>query len=241
LVGFGGRSTAQVLPIPLLTTTTAPSPRTTVAPTTTTTETPPTTEQPVDTSIPLDTIPLTVDTTPLAPPAAAVTTTAPARRAAAPTKTVALPSGIRAASVTGAFGLGVGGVLIVALVLITATTFMRLQLHPGGTYMNARRRARLLAGLACLAVAAIVGLVGYLKLSLEPDVNRQIPYMASAGMALVLLSAVGGALIVGEQMRTDEQRIEELETAVEQLAALVAPTVEAPPRTRAAAKKRGGR
>jgi hypothetical protein len=98
--------------------------------------------------------------------------------------------------------------------------------------MNARRRARLLAGLACLALAAIVGLVGYLKLSLEPDVNRQIPYMASAGMALVILSAVGGALLVGEQMRTDEQRIEELETAVQQLAALVAPTVEAAPRTR---------
>jgi hypothetical protein len=99
--------------------------------------------------------------------------------------------------------------------------------------MTARRRARLLAGLACLALAAIVGLVGYLKLSLETDVNRQIPYMASAGMALVLLATIGGALLVGEQMRTDEQRIEELEAAVQQLASIVAPTVEAPPRTRA--------
>jgi hypothetical protein len=90
----------------------------------------------------------------------------------------------------------------------------------------------LIAGFACLALAAIVGLFGYLKLSLEPDVNRQIPYMASAGMALVLLSAVGGAFLVGEQMRTDEQRIDELEAAVQQLASIVAPTVEAPARTR---------
>ena len=92
------------------------------------------------------------------------------------------------------------------------------------------RRGRLIAGFACLALAAIVGLVGYLKLSLEPDVNRQIPYLASAGMALVLLSALGGALVVGEQMRTDEQRIVELEAAVHSLAAIVSPSVEAPAR-----------
>lgn len=98
--------------------------------------------------------------------------------------------------------------------------------------MTSQRRARLLIGVGCLALAAIVGLIGYLKLSLEPDVNRQIPYLASAGMALVLLSAVGGAFIVGEQMRTDAARIDELETAVQHLAAIVAPTVEDPPRTR---------
>ena len=97
------------------------------------------------------------------------------------------------------------------------------------------RRARLIAGFSCLALAAIVGLVGYLKLSLEPDVNRQIPYLASAGMALVLLSALGGALVVGEQMRTDEQRIVELEAAVQSLASIVSPSIEAPPRHNAPA------
>ena len=105
--------------------------------------------------------------------------------------------------------------------------------------MTARRRARLIAGVACLALAALVGLVGYLKLSLETDVNRQIPYLASAGMAVVLLAAAGGALIVGEQMRTDQERIEELEAAVHQLAGIVAPTVEAPARTRKATTRKG--
>src|SRR5439155_18783494 len=120
----------------------------------------------------------------------------------------------RAASVSGAYGLGVGAVLAVALLLVMFTTVARSQSLPGGSPMNPQRRARLLIGLGCLALAAIIGLVGYLKLSLEPDVNRQIPYLASAGMALVLLAAVGGAFILGEQMRTEENRIEDLEAAV---------------------------
>ena len=96
--------------------------------------------------------------------------------------------------------------------------------------MTDRQRWRLLAGLACLVVAAVIGIVGYLKLSLEPAVNRQIPYMASAGMALVLLSAIGGSLLVAEQLRTDDRRIEELEEAVRSLAAAMAPGIESPAR-----------
>jgi hypothetical protein len=100
--------------------------------------------------------------------------------------------------------------------------------------MNIVRRNRLVAGLACFAGAGLVAIIGYLKISLEPDLNRQIPYLASAGMALVILVVLGGALIVGEQLRTDAQRIEELETAVARLAAEVAPAVERPARRRKA-------
>lgn len=96
--------------------------------------------------------------------------------------------------------------------------------------MSDSRRNRLYTGVGLLALAAIVGLVGYLKLSIEPDVNRQIPYLASAGMALVLLSAAGGALIVGEQLRADDRRIEELEAAVLALSGVLSPTIEAPAR-----------
>lgn len=98
--------------------------------------------------------------------------------------------------------------------------------------MSNLRSNRLALGAACLVLAAVVGLIGYLKLSLEPAVNRQIPYLASAGMALVVLAVLGGALIVGEQMRTDQARIEELEKAVERLAGSVSPGVERPARTR---------
>ncbi len=98
--------------------------------------------------------------------------------------------------------------------------------------MNVFRRNRLMAGLGCFALATVVAIVGYLKISIEPDLNRQIPYLASAGMALVILVVLGGALIVGEQLRTDAQRIEELEQAVSTLASQVAPNVERPARRR---------
>jgi hypothetical protein len=231
------RSTAQVPPVtlptlPPLTTTTAPSaPPSTAPPFTESTDVteavPDTTELPADTTV-LTEVPPVLDTSGSSVPPPQVTTRP---------KTVALPSGLRPASVSGAYGIGFAGVLAVAFILVLLTTFTRAQLIPGGSPMTARRRARLIAGAACIAIAAIAGLVGYLKLSLETDVNRQIPYMASAGMVLVLLSAIGGALIVGEQMRTDEQRIDELEAAVQHLAAMVAPTVEAPARTKAASRK----
>ena len=37
---------------------------------------------------------------------------------------------------------------------------------------------RLVLGVASLVAAAIVGIVGYLKLSLEPSLNHQLPYLA---------------------------------------------------------------
>jgi hypothetical protein len=134
-------------------------------------------------------------------------------------------SAVSPAAVTGSFGLGVAAVVGFALVLITLATRVR----QGGP-MSDPRRNRLYAGIGLLALAAIVGLVGYLKLSLEHDVNRQIPYLASAGMALVVLSAAGGALIVGEQLRADDRRIEELETAVLALSGALSSSIEAPAR-----------
>ena len=152
-------------------------------------------------------------------------TTAPRRVARPVTRPAAALS---AAAVTGSYGIGLAAVLGFALIVSAFATHAR----PGGTPMSDSRRNRLALGVACLAVAAVIGLIGYLKLSLEPNVNRQIPYLASAGMALVLLSAAGGALIVGEQLRADDRRIEELENAVRTLADALAPTIEAPPRHR---------
>jgi hypothetical protein len=239
LVAGAGRVGAQVPPItvPGQTTTTEAPPSTTAAP--------PTTEAPSPTTIargdtpPTSALTQTTDTVatgaPVAPAVvsgATVTTlaTTPGRRPP-PRAVVDLASGVQPAAVTGAYGLALAALFAVAVLLIALTSHVRtLQSGPGGPLMNITRRPRLIAGFSCLALAAIVGLLGYLKLSLEPDVNRQIPYLASAGMALVLLSALGGALVVGEQMRTDEQRIGELEAAVQSLASIVAPSVEAPPR-----------
>jgi hypothetical protein len=96
--------------------------------------------------------------------------------------------------------------------------------------MNARERPRLIAGGSLLVLAALFALVGYLKLSVERDLNRQIPYLASAGMAVVLLSAVGAALVLADQLRADESRVQELERAVTLLSSALAGSIEAPPR-----------
>ena len=131
------------------------------------------------------------------------------------------------AALTGAFAIGLGTVIAVALLLLGLAS----RVNPGGAPVTqSQRRWRLILGVACITAAAIVGVIGYLKLSLEPAVNRQIPYLASAGMALVVLSAVGGSLLVAEQLRGDDQRLDELEAAVRHLADALAPTVEAPAR-----------
>lgn len=95
-----------------------------------------------------------------------------------------------------------------------------------------RRRWRLFAALGSLTLAAVIGVVGWLKLSLEPQVNHQLPYLASAGMALVLLATVGGSLLVAEQLRSDDQRIADLEDAVRRLATTLEPMIESAPRGR---------
>ena len=92
-------------------------------------------------------------------------------------------------------------------------------------------RWRLVLGVLALAAAAIVGLVGYLKLSLESQLNPQLPYLASAGMAVIVLSAIGVALIVVDQLRSEEASMQELSTAIERLADSLAAEVERPART----------
>ncbi len=103
--------------------------------------------------------------------------------------------------------------------------------------MSLLRRNRLVAGLACFTAAGIVAIVGYLKISIEPEINRQIPYLASAGMLLVILVVLGGALLVGEQLRTDAERIDELEAAVSRLSSEVEPLIERPARRKRASTR----
>ena len=89
-------------------------------------------------------------------------------------------------------------------------------------------RWRLFVGVACLAAAAVVGIVGYMKLSLEPSLNHQLPYLASAGMALVLLSAIGVSLVVTDQLRTDDLHTQELTAAIQRLADALVQAIDEP-------------
>jgi hypothetical protein len=98
----------------------------------------------------------------------------------------------------------------------------------GGTVNT--QRTRLWTGLGVLAAAAVVGGVGWYRVSGEPLLNRQIPFLASAGIVVVLLSVLGGSLIIAEQLRGDQHRISELEDAVRALTDALSPMVELPPR-----------
>jgi hypothetical protein len=89
---------------------------------------------------------------------------------------------------------------------------------------------RMWLGLACILAAAIVGIVGYLKLSVEPQLNHQLPYLASAGMAVLVLVDTGGSFVVAAHVRADDERIAELEAAVVALAAALGPAIERPAR-----------
>src|SRR5205807_2358644 len=83
---------------------------------------------------------------------------------------------------------------------------------------------------ATTALAAVVGGIGWYRISGEPLLNRQIPFLASAGIAVVVLAVLGAALIVAEQLRTDQNRIGELEQAMRSLTDALAPIVENPAR-----------
>ena len=94
------------------------------------------------------------------------------------------------------------------------------------------QRSRLMLGLGFLAAAAVVGILGWYKLAGEPLLNRQIPYLASAGLAVVILAAIGGALLVADQLRGDDHRMDDLEAAVRTLADSLGPIIESPARLR---------
>jgi len=122
-----------------------------------------------------------------------------------------------------------GYVLGAIALLVTILLIISFAARSGRSSMRIRNW-RFWLGVACIAAAAVVGIVGYLQLSEEPLVNHQIPYLASAGMALIVLSVLGGSLIVAEQVRAEERTLAELEAAVEALATAIAPTVESPAR-----------
>jgi hypothetical protein len=92
------------------------------------------------------------------------------------------------------------------------------------------RRWRFVLGVACLLAAAIAGIVGYLKLSDEPSLNHQLPYLASTLFALIVLTGAGAALLVMDQLRNDDTRVAELSAAVERLAGALGPGIERPAR-----------
>lgn len=146
-----------------------------------------------------------------------------------------VPGGISGALATG-FVLAVATALIAGAIftIVTMKTtrgewFIRRGFD-GSIDMQRTSKWRMNMGMLFLALAGVVGIIGYLKISLEVAVAAQIVYLASAGFAVIVLAVTGGALIVSEQLRADESRIHELEAALATLGDRLAPSVSEPPR-----------
>jgi hypothetical protein len=138
---------------------------------------------------------------------------------------------------------GFAAVVLGVLATPVVITFLASRLQPagaavaatpaapsGGMLMHPTSRWRLWFGAGSLALAAVIGVVGWYKISGERLLNFQVPLLASAGLAVVLLSVLGGSMLVADQMRGDDRRLDELEEAVRTLAAALAPSIESPPR-----------
>lgn len=129
-------------------------------------------------------------------------------------------------------GISLGGaiasgfVLAIAATVIAGVTFALLTgktsrgewlVHRGSDGridMQRTSKWRMTLGVILLGLAGLVGVIGYVKISLETLVAAQIVYLASAGFGVVILAVAGGALIVSDQLRADESRIGELENAL---------------------------
>jgi hypothetical protein len=102
----------------------------------------------------------------------------------------------------------------------------------GGPRMSETRRWRLYTGIGLLLASAVVGLVGWYKVSGEPALNFEMSVVFSAGVAAMILAVAGGALLVAEQMRTDDTRLDDMEDAIRSLVIAMAPSIERPARLR---------
>jgi hypothetical protein len=178
---------------------------------------------PVETAAVAPVLPVVEQPTLVAQPPAVLLAATPTPSATATVTPVA--SGVPLTTVVpSAYGIVVFGVIGIALLV----SFLSGLKPSGGTMKSTR--TRLWAGLATIAAAAVVGGVGWYRISGEPLLNRQIPFLASAGIAVVVLAVLGGALVVAEQLRADQNRIGQLEDAVRALTEALAPVVENPAR-----------
>jgi hypothetical protein len=95
------------------------------------------------------------------------------------------------------------------------------------------RATRPWVGWVFVGVGALLVLLGYLGVSREAIVEKQIPYLVSGGIGGVLLCVVGAYFLGTEELRKDSGRLDRLEVMVQELhAALLArpdaPAVAAP-------------
>jgi hypothetical protein len=177
----------------------------------------------------------------------------------APAPVTARPALSLDRSLPAAYAFGTAGVLAAGVVLPAGIAFARPRRAPRSrriaavharlsafdssaseevTMPRQGRRWRLIAGATLIAAAVAVAIAGYMKISLEPIIGRQVPYLASAGLATLILVVTGGSFLMADQIRAEDERVDEIERSLERLAEMVGPSLEAPPRVAAGRRAR---
>lgn len=92
------------------------------------------------------------------------------------------------------------------------------------------RATRPVVGWVLTGIGALALLIGYLGISREAIVAKQIPYLISGGIGGLALLIIGAVFLGTEDVRRDAARLDRLEAMVEQLhAALLVADPSTPP------------
>lgn len=92
----------------------------------------------------------------------------------------------------------------------------------------AARATRPWAGWLFIAFGVLLVLLGYLGVSGEAIVEKQIPYLVSGGIGGVLACVLGAYFLGTEELRKDSGRLDRLEQMVEELHAALLERADAP-------------
>jgi len=88
---------------------------------------------------------------------------------------------------------------------------------PGLLWRWAGQAVRPWAGWVFIGIGALLVLLGYLGVSREAVVEKQIPFLVSGGIGGVLLCVVGAYFLGTEELRKDSGRLDRLEQMVHEL------------------------
>jgi hypothetical protein len=88
---------------------------------------------------------------------------------------------------------------------------------PSALWRWVGRATRPWVGWVLIGIGALLVLLGYLGVSRESIVAKQIPYVVSGGLGGVLLCVLGAYFLATQELRKDSGRLDRLESMVIEL------------------------
>jgi hypothetical protein len=108
-----------------------------------------------------------------------------------------------------------------------------------GLRANIRLRWRAALGWALVIVGAVFLVIGWFGVSGEPDVAKQLSYVASGGLGGLAAAIVGIGLVISEDLRSERKRLARIEASLLDVNELLLGNGKAPVKTSARGRGRG--